>query len=59
MGTQALRLFIASILLAVIGASPTGPALAQAPPTEAPKYTVGDEWWFTYGPLKVVAIEAT
>ena len=32
-------------------------AFAQASAVEAPTYTVGDEWKFTYGPVKVVAID--
>ena len=57
MEARALRLVIASILLAGIGASPIVPALAQAPTTEAPKFSVGDEWAFSNGQVTVVAIE--
>lgn len=47
----------AAILSVLCVSSSSTPGFAQAPGAEAPAYTVGDHWRFSYGPVKIVAIE--
>ena len=59
-GGRIAPLIVAATLVAgTIGGSLGAPALAQAPMADAPTYAVGDEWRFSFGPAKVLAIEGS